>query len=44
MNKSDKEVVVNQVGFGGLLLGKVDFYFSKQKKSRKHQSATIPVK
>ncbi len=29
-NKSGKEVVVNQVGFGGLLVGKVDFYLSKQ--------------
>lgn len=44
INKSGKEVVVNQVGFGGLMLGKVDFYFSRQKKSRKHRSASIPVK
>lgn len=44
MNKSGKEVVVNQVGFGGLILGKVDFYFSKQKKIRQNKSAAIPVK
>jgi len=44
LNKSGKEVVVNQVGFGGLILGKVDFYFSRQKKSRKSKSSTIPVK
>lgn len=44
LNKSDKEVVVNQVGFGGLILGKVDFYFSKQKKIRQNKSAAIPVK
>jgi len=44
LNKSGKEVVVNQVGFGGLILGKVDFYFSKQKKGRRHQSASLPVK
>lgn len=44
MNKSGKEVVVNQVGFGGLMLGKVDFYFSRQKRSRKHRSVSIPVK
>ncbi len=43
LNKSGKEVVVNQVGFGGLILGKVDFYFSKQKKGRRHQSASLPV-
>lgn len=44
MNKSGKEVVVNQVGFGGLILGRIDFTMSKKKKSRKHVSVTIPVK
>jgi len=44
MNKSGKEVIVNQVGFGGLILGKIDFYFSKQKKSRRNQTATLQVK
>lgn len=44
MNKSGKEVVVNQVGFGGLILGKVDFYLSRQKNSRKSKSSSIPVK
>jgi len=44
MNKSGKEVVVNQVGFGGLILGRVDFYFSKQKNIRKNKSSTLPVK
>ena len=44
MNKSGKEVVVNQVGFGGLILGRVDFYFSKQKKNHKTNSVAIPVK
>jgi len=44
MNKSGKEVVVNQVGFGGLILGKVDFYFSRQKNSRKNKSSSIPVR
>ena len=28
-NKSGKDVIVNQVGFGGLIVGKVDFYFKK---------------
>lgn len=31
-NKAGNEVLVNQVGFGGLILGRVDFYFSKDKK------------
>jgi len=44
MNKTGKEVVVNQVGFGGLILGKVDFYFSKQKKIRQNKSIAIPIK
>ena len=29
INKSKKQVVVNQVGFGGLMVGKVDFYLKK---------------
>jgi 5'-nucleotidase len=44
LNKSGKKVVVNQVGYGGLILGRVDFYFSKQKKTHNNKSATIPVK
>ena len=32
LNKSGKEVIINQVGFGGLILGRVDFYFSKEDK------------
>jgi 5'-nucleotidase len=43
LNKSGKKVIVNQVGFGGLILGRVDFYFSKQKNGHKNKSATIPV-
>jgi 5'-nucleotidase len=43
-NKSGKEVVVNQVGFGGLILGRVDYYLSKQKRIHKNKSSTIPVK
>jgi len=31
-NKSGKDVIVNQAGFGGVIVGKVDFYLSKQKK------------
>lgn len=31
MNKSGKNVLVNQVGWAGLLLGKITFYFDKNK-------------
>ena len=44
LNKSGKEVVVNQVGFGGLILGRVDFYLSKLNKVRKNSNSTIQVK
>lgn len=43
-NLSGNEVVVNQVGFGGLRLGKVDFYFSKQKKKKVSQSENLTVR
>ncbi len=43
LNKSGKKVIVNQVGYGGLILGRIDFYFSKQKNTHKNKSATIPV-
>ena len=29
INKSGKQVIVNQVGFGGLLVGKIDFYLKR---------------
>ena len=32
MNRNGKNVLVNQVGWAGLLLGKIDFYFDKNKK------------
>jgi 5'-nucleotidase len=32
LNKSGKNVLVNQVGWAGLLLGKIDFYFDRNKK------------
>ncbi|WP_304344183.1 bifunctional UDP-sugar hydrolase/5'-nucleotidase [Chryseobacterium koreense] len=31
INKSGKNVLVNQVGWAGLLLGRIDFYFDKNK-------------
>ncbi|MGZ5263135.1 MAG: bifunctional metallophosphatase/5'-nucleotidase [Kaistella sp.] len=32
MNRAGKNVMVNQVGWAGLLLGKINFYFDKNKK------------
>jgi 5'-nucleotidase len=31
INKAGKEVLVNQVGFGGLIVGKIDYYLSGKK-------------
>ena len=31
LNSAGKNVLINQVGFAGLLLGKIDFYFDKNK-------------
>jgi 5'-nucleotidase len=36
-NKSGQKVLVNQVGFGGLILGRIDYYFEKEGK-RNHSS------
>jgi 5'-nucleotidase len=44
INKAGKKVLVNQVGFGGLILGRVDFYLSKDRKTRKEQSDNLHVK
>jgi 5'-nucleotidase len=32
-NKSGETVLVNQVGFGGLILGRIDFFISKSRAS-----------
>lgn len=42
-NKSGKNVLVNQVGWAGLLLGKLDFYFDKYKKIQNVSWNTLPV-
>lgn len=31
LNRQGKNVLINQVGFAGLLLGRIDFYFDKNK-------------
>ena len=43
-NKEGKEVLINQVGFGALKLGKIDFYFEKSTRKKKYESAYILVK
>lgn len=43
-NKLGKEVLINQVGYAGLILGRIDFYFSKEGKAKINQSNAIPVK
>ena len=43
-NKEGGEVLINQVGFGAVKLGKVDFYFEKSTRKKKYKSASIFVK
>jgi len=43
-NKKGKKVLINQVGFGAIKLGKVDFYFEKSTHKKKYQSASICVR
>ena len=43
-NKEGKEVLINQVGFGAIKLGKIDFYFEKSTRKKKYESAYILVK
>jgi 5'-nucleotidase len=43
-NKSGQSVLVNQVGFGGLILGRIDFFFEKEgnKKNRINSNCVKP--
>ena len=43
-NKEGKEVLINQVGFGAIKLGKIDFYFEKSTRKKKYESVSIFVK
>ena len=43
-NKNGEEVLINQVGFGAIKLGKIDFYFQKSTRKKKYESASIFVK
>ena len=41
-NKSDKDVLINQVGCFGLFLGKVDFFFD-QKNNKRFNSSLLMI-
>jgi 5'-nucleotidase len=43
-NKSGHTVLVNQVGFGGLILGRIDFYFEKEGRKRAGSDGNIPIR
>jgi 5'-nucleotidase len=41
-NKEGKQVIINQVGWAGVYLGQIDFYFDHKK--RKQAGANVPIK
>ncbi len=43
-NKSGQTVLVNQVGFGGLILGRIDFFFEKEGKKHSTTDNNTSVK
>ncbi len=43
-NKSGQTVLVNQVGFGGLILGRIDFFFEKEGKKKSGSDKNMPIK
>ncbi|MGB8192302.1 MAG: hypothetical protein WCF67_10310, partial [Chitinophagaceae bacterium] len=42
-NKIGKDVIVNQVGWAGIILGRLDFNFSKQNRKNLAGSQTIII-
>jgi 5'-nucleotidase len=42
-NKMGSDVLINQVGFAGIILGRLDFEFSSQKKKNLLKSHTVVV-
>jgi 5'-nucleotidase len=44
VNKSGQTVLVNQVGFGGLILGRIDYFFEKEGKKRSITDDNTPIK
>ena len=43
MNKENQEVLINQVGFAGLYLGRIDCYFNKTSKEKSFSYINAPV-
>ena len=43
MNLDGKVTTINQVGFAGINLGRLDYFFNKESKSRKMVAAVYPV-
>ena len=43
-NKSGNTVLVNQVGFGGLILGRIDYFFEKEGKKHSTSDSNMPVR
>lgn len=43
-NKEEKQVMINQVGFGGVLLGRLDVYFERNFKSKCTTCKSIVIK
>ncbi len=43
-NQNDNPVVINQVGFGGIMLGRIDLYFERGSKKKAQKGTAITVK
>ncbi|WP_128330141.1 metallophosphoesterase [Apibacter sp. HY039] len=43
LNKEGKEVLLNQVGWAGLLLGRIDYLFTENNKIKEIASTAIPI-
>lgn len=42
-NKSQKEVVIGQVGWAGIKLGRIDYYFDKKKRKKDLIASTVKI-
>jgi 5'-nucleotidase len=43
-NKAGQTVLVNQVGFGGLILGRIDYFFEKEGRKHSKTDENIPIR
>lgn len=41
INKSKKKVIINQVGWAGLALGRIDFYLDEKKRHERHELVMV---